>query len=264
MSPLKIASWNVNSLQARRAHVSDWLAKSKPDVLAAQETKTEDANFDTQAFEKLGYNVVFCGQKAYNGVAIFALGKPEDVLRQPAFPDSGDDKRVIAATVGGIRIINVYVVNGSEVGSEKYAYKLKWLKGLAAFLQDELARHPNCIVLGDFNVAPTDADVCDPAKWEGALLCSDKERAAYAELLQLGLVDTFRLFQHRPDETFSWWDYRGGGFNKNHGLRIDLILASAPLAETCITSAVDREPRGWDKPSDHTPVVATFAPPRTD
>lgn len=261
MSPLKIASWNVNSLQARRSHVLDWLAQAKVDVLAVQETKTEDANFGPEDFEKLGYKIVFCGQKAYNGVAILTPAEPEEVVYQPAFPDSGDDKRVIAATVNGIRIIDVYVVNGSEVGSEKYQYKLRWLRGLGEFLQGEIARHPNCIVLGDFNVAPTDADVHDPVKWQGSLLCSEKERMAFTQLLDLGFVDTFRLFQHPPGETFSWWDYRGGSFNKDHGLRIDLILASTPLAESCIKSTVDREPRAWDKPSDHTPVVATFVRP---
>ena len=236
-----------------------WLAQSKVDVLTLQEIKTGDVGFCKADIEKAGYHLVFCGQKTYNGVAIMASTAPQDVVCHPSFPNSGEEKRVIAATVGGVRIINVYVVNGSEVGSEKYRYKLKWLKGLTGFIKEELQNHPRCVVLGDFNIAPNDSDVHDPVKWRGHLLCSEEERAAFNDLLDIGLIDTYRLFQHAPEDTFSWWDYRGGSFNKNNGLRIDLILSSTALAEHCIESGIDRKPRGWDTPSDHTPVTATFA-----
>ena len=258
---LKVATWNVNSLQTRLPHVLKWLGSAAAaDILALQETKTEDAKFSTGEIEQAGYHPVFCGQKALNGVAILARSRPEDVVTDaglPQPPNGKEEKRVIAATVGGVRIINLYVVNGSEVGSQKYQYKLAWLEALCGFIEHELGRHRDCIVLGDFNIAPSDGDVHDPEQWRGRLLCSDAERAALKRLLALGLVDTFRLFEQTATR-FSWWDYRAGSFEKDRGLRIDLLLASAPLAERCCAAAIDRTPRTWERPSDHTPVTATF------
>ena len=253
---MKIASWNVNSLRVRLPQVLEWLADSSVDILALQETKTQDPDFPQQEIEEAGYKVVFSGQKTYNGVAILANTAPQDIITDIKGLDD-PQRRILAATVQGVRVINLYVVNGSEVGSEKFAYKLEWLKKVTAFIKQELKQHDKLVVLGDFNIAPDDRDVYDPDAWQGKILCSDEERAAYQKMLALGLTDTFRLFD-QEEGLFSWWDYRGGGFRRNHGLRIDLILASDGLSKKCKSSIIDQVPRAWERPSDHTPVVAEF------
>lgn len=254
---MKIATWNVNSLRVRLPHVLQWLAAAQPDILAVQETKTVDAQFPVEELAAAGYSAVFAGQKTYNGVAILSKTPATDVVTDiPNFDDP--QRRILAATVDGVRVVNLYVVNGAEVGSDKYAYKLDWLANVTAWLQQQAAAYPQLVVLGDFNIAPEDRDVHDPAAWAGQVLCSDAERAALQAIQSLGLQDTFRLFT-QADKSFSWWDYRAGGFRRNHGLRIDLILASQALAERCQACVIDREPRTWEKPSDHTPVIAEFA-----
>ena len=253
---MRIASWNVNSLRARLDHVQRWLNDSAPDVLALQETKVEDSGFPRAELEALGYTLTISGQKTYNGVAILSRTPPLSVTTDnPFFTDP--QRRILGVDFGDLYVLDVYVPNGSEVGSEKYAYKLEWLASLVQWVETLLVRHPSLVLLGDFNIAPDDRDVHDPAAWHEKILCSTPERDAYRALLDLGLVDTFRSFEAEGGH-FSWWDYRAGGYRRNHGLRIDLILASNALAMRCQTSRVAREPRGWDKPSDHAPVVAEF------
>jgi exodeoxyribonuclease-3 len=252
----RVASWNVNSLRVRLPALATWLAANPVDVIGLQETKLTDENFPSADIEALGYHVVRCGQKTYNGVALLSRAPLEAVcIEFPGFDDP--QRRVLAATSNGIRYINLYVPNGQSVGSEKYAYKLRWLEALHGFLREELATHPRVIVMGDFNIAPDDRDVHDPAAWAGQVLCSPPERDALARLLDLGLVDTFRLFE-QPAGIFSWWDYRAAGFRRNLGLRIDLLLASSALAPLCRESLVDTAPRRAERPSDHAPVVASF------
>ena len=253
---MKIATWNVNSMKVRLPHVVEWLQNHEPDVLVLQEIKQLTENFPTEALQEIGYNSIVSGQKTYNGVAVISKSPATDPVTD--FPDLDDpQRRILASTVDGVRIIDLYIPNGSEVGSEKYDYKLNWLKSLRNFLEAEMQRHENVVVLGDFNIAPADADVYDPEKWGDAILCSPPERAALGELFKLGLTDVFRKFEH-PDGTFSWWDYRAAGFRRNAGLRIDLILTSNSMTERCKASYVDKEPRAWERPSDHAPVVAEF------
>ncbi len=254
---MKIASWNVNSLRVRLPQVLEWLDETKVDVLALQETKTQDPEFPQEDIEAAGYQVVFSGQKTYNGVAILAKIKPQDLITDIENLDD-PQRRIIIATVGDVRIINLYVVNGSEVGSEKFAYKLNWIDKVTAHIKKEMKTYKKVVVLGDFNIAPDDRDVHDPDRWKDKILCSDEERQAYENMLSLGLADTFRQFE-QEEKLFSWWDYRGGGFRRNHGLRIDLILASKILNEKCKSSIIDKTPRSWERPSDHTPVVAEFS-----
>lgn len=253
---MKIASWNVNSLRVRLPQVLQWLEENPIDVLAIQETKTQDPDFPIEDIETAGYKAVFSGQKTYNGVAILAKTTPKEIITDIKNLDD-PQRRILAATIRGVRVINLYVVNGSEVGSEKFAYKLNWLEKVTAFIKQELKTHKKLVVLGDFNIAPDDRDVHDPEIWQGKILCSEEERYAYQELLALGLTDTFRQFD-QDEKLFSWWDYRGGGFRRNHGLRIDLILASQTLSAKCKSSIIDKTPRSWERPSDHTPVVAEF------
>ncbi|MGY1410612.1 MULTISPECIES: exodeoxyribonuclease III [unclassified Luteimonas] len=256
---MRIASWNVNSLNVRLPHLTQWLKSFAPDVVGLQETKIDDARFPDDALAALGYRSVFCGQKTYNGVAILArertLGEVQYGI--PGFED--EQQRVIAATVGDVRIVNLYVVNGQDVGTDKYAYKLRWLDAVHGWLADELQRHPRMVVLGDFNIAPDARDVHDPAVWnEHHILTSTAERAALARLQALGLHDAFRL---HSDEAgiFSWWDYRQAAFRRNLGLRIDLTLVSDALRAQAVESGVDREPRTWERPSDHAPAWVTLA-----
>ena len=254
---MKIATWNVNSLNVRLPHVIEWLNAASPDVLVLQEIKQVSEAFDAAAFRELGYEGVASGQKTYNGVAVISRSPPSDLVTDfPGFDDP--QRRILAATIDGVRVVNLYIPNGSSVGSDKYEYKLGWLAALRGFLEKELSTHERLVVLGDFNIAPEDRDVYDPVKWGDSILCSPAERAALKELLDLGLNDVFRQFD-QPDNTFSWWDYRAAGFRRNAGLRIDLILASESLARTCNASYVDREPRTWERPSDHAPVVAEFS-----
>jgi len=249
---MKIASWNVNSIRVRLEQVLDWLQAEQPDVLGLQEIKVPDDAFPMAAFEEAGYQCLVNGQKTYNGVALLTKQTSREPLADmPGFADA--QKRVIAATFGDCRVINLYVPNGESVGSEKYVYKLSWLQALHTWLAAELAAHEKLIVMGDFNIAPEDRDVHDPDEWRGKVLCSDAERAALGKLLELGLSDSFRLFD-QPETPFSWWDYRSGGFRRNNGLRIDLLLVSAGLAPLCKQSRIDREARAHDRPSDHAPV----------
>jgi exodeoxyribonuclease-3 len=253
---MKIATWNVNSLKVRLPHVLDWLAATQADVLCLQETKMEDKVFPYAELETAGYHAVHNGQKTYNGVAILARGALEDVRFDiPAFAD--EQKRVAAATVNGLRIVCAYMPNGQAVGSDKYEYKLRWLAALADYLREELQRWPRLALLGDYNIAPEDRDVHDPAAWKDQILCSKPERAAFRNLLGLGLTDAFRLFE-QADKIYSWWDYRQMGFRLNRGLRIDHILLSPPLAAECRACAIDKAPRKLERPSDHAPVMATI------
>ena len=253
---MKIATWNVNSMKVRLPHVLEWLDANEPDVLVLQEIKQVTEAFPSDELREAGYESLANGQKTYNGVAVIAKSAPQDpVLELPSFEDP--QRRVLATTVNDVRVVNLYVPNGQAVGSEKYDYKLGWLASLRDYLQDELARHERLVVLGDFNIAPKDEDVYDAEKWGDAILCSPKEREALGKLLDLGLTDVFRKFE-QPEKTFSWWDYRAAGFRRNAGLRIDLILTSEALTRSCSASYVDKEPRAWERPSDHAPVVAEF------
>ena len=253
---IRIATWNVNSLRVRLDHLRQWLAANPVDAIALQELKLPDEQFPREEIEALGFRAVHYGQKTYNGVAILARQQPADVVT--GIPGDDDpQRRVIAATVGGIRLVNVYVPNGQTPDSDKYVYKLAWLERLGAYLAGLLALHPRLLVAGDFNIAPEDRDVHDPAQWEGSVHVSAPERAALAKITSLGLADLFRRFE-QPPKSYSWWDYRMGAFRRNHGLRIDLMLASAALAARCTACTIDRSPRALERPSDHAPVTAVF------
>ncbi|RLA03731.1 MAG: exodeoxyribonuclease III [Gammaproteobacteria bacterium] len=253
---MKIATWNVNSLKVRLPHVLDWLATSQADILCLQETKTTDENFPLADIEAAGYHVVYSGQKTYNGVAIISKQPATDIVTDiPGLDDP--QRRILGATIGDVRVLDLYVVNGQEVGSEKYVHKLHWLEQVTAHISEQLQQHERFVVVGDFNIAPEDRDVYDPEAWHERILCSTPEREALQKIVDLGLTDTFRLFE-QEDKSYSWWDYRAAGFRRNRGLRIDLILASKPLADHCTACLIDKEPRKLERPSDHTPVVAEF------
>jgi len=253
---MKIATWNVNSIRVRLPQVQEWLKKNNPDVLCLQETKITDEEFPVALLRDAGYHAAYAGQKTYNGVATLSRTPAADVVG--TLPGaSGDQKRLLAATVSGVRVINVYVPNGEAVESEKYSYKLSWLEALEKFMVQEMKIHPRLVLLGDYNIAPEERDVHDPQRWEGHVLFSDPERAAFRRLTQLGMTDVFRRFD-QPEKSFSWWDYRAGGFQRNHGLRIDHILCSAALAAECSGCHIDIEPRKHERPSDHAPVIAEF------
>jgi exodeoxyribonuclease-3 len=253
---MKIATWNVNSLKVRLPQVLQWLADSPVDVLCLQETKLTDDKFPVAEIEAAGYQVAYSGQKTYNGVAILTRHPIADVVKNnPLLPD--EQQRIIAATIEGMRIVCAFVPNGQSVGSDKYEYTLRWLRALREWLAAELAAHPALALLGDYNIAPADRDVHDPAAWAGSVLVSEPERAAFQDLCRLDLADAFRLFE-QPDKLFSWWDYRQMAFRRNMGLRIDHILLSPPLAKRCTGCVIDKAPRKWEQPSDHTPVIATI------
>jgi exodeoxyribonuclease-3 len=254
---MKIATWNVNSLKVRLPQVLGWAAAEQPDVLALQETKTPDDTFPLAEIEADGYECVYSGQKTYNGVAVLSKTPATDPVTDiPSLDDP--QRRILAVTVDGVRVVNLYVVNGQEVGSEKFDYKLHWLEQVRAFLISELETHQHVVVLGDFNIAPEDRDVHDPERWRERILCSTPEREALGRILAAGFTDVFRAFD-QPEGSYSWWDYRAAAFRRNRGLRIDLILASEALAGKCTASRIDRGPRGNERPSDHTPVFAEFA-----
>ncbi|HYH85489.1 MAG TPA: exodeoxyribonuclease III [Pyrinomonadaceae bacterium] len=255
---VKIATWNVNSVLARLPLVLRWLEATRPDVLCLQEVKCTEERFPATELAELGYRAAVYGQPTYNGVATLALHEIEDVRR--GFPDDeeGSHARLLAAMVKGVRVVNVYVPNGQAVGTEKYKFKLDWLSRLRAFLDEEFWTDDEVLICGDFNVAPEDRDVHDPALWRGKILCSGPERAALGEVKGWGFTDAFRM-HNAESGNFSWWDYRAGSFQRNTGLRIDHIWVSGPLAERCKRVWIDREPRGWERPSDHTPVVAEFS-----
>jgi exodeoxyribonuclease-3 len=251
-----IATWNVNSLKVRLPHLLDWLARHRPDAICLQETKTEDAKFPAADLQAAGYQLAYSGQKTYNGVAILARTELSDI--QAGIPGFADEqKRVLAATVNGVRLVCAYVPNGQAVGSEKYSYKLAWLAAFERWLADEMKRYPALAVLGDYNIAPADEDVHDPKAWEGQVLCSAEERDAFQCLVALGLKDSFRLFPQAAG-SFSWWDYRMNAFKRKMGLRIDHVLLSPALATGCLRCEIDIEPRKLERPSDHAPVLAEF------
>ncbi|MEX0960552.1 MAG: exodeoxyribonuclease III [Burkholderiales bacterium] len=251
---MKLAAWNVNSLKVRLPQLVDWAARQLPDVVCLQETKLEDANFPVDSLREIGFHAAYAGQKTYNGVAILSRDPLTDVsVGLPGFED--EQKRVIAATLGGMRIVCVYVPNGQSVDSDKYQYKLRWLDAAAAWLGEELGRHERLAVLGDFNIAPDERDVHDPKAWEGQVLFSEPERAAFRRLLDAGLKDAFRLFD-QPEKSFTWWDYRMNAFRRKMGLRIDHILLSEPLAKRCKSVVIDIEQRKAERPSDHAPIIA--------
>jgi len=244
----------VNSLRVRLPHLLDWLGAAQPDVVCLQETKTEDKNFPLAEIQAAGYQAVYCGQKTYNGVAILARSALTDVQHGiPGFPD--DPKRVIAATVNGIRVLCLYAPNGQEPGSDKYAYKLRWYDALTRWLTNEVREKPKLAVLGDLNIAPEARDVHDAKRWEGKIHFSEPERAAFREVVNVGLKDAFRLFD-QPEKQFSWWDYRLNAFQRGWGLRIDHILLSPALVPKCTACTIDTEPRKRERPSDHAPVIA--------
>jgi exodeoxyribonuclease III len=254
---MKLATWNVNSLNVRLPHVLDWLRENPIDVLCLQETKQEDSKFPYDDLKNAGYFAVHAGQKTYNGVAILSKHEITEVTFGMAnFED--EQKRVISATIQGVRVVCVYIVNGQAVDSEKYEYKMRWLSALNIWLTGELQQYPNLVLLGDYNIAPEDRDCHDPAAWQGQILVSPREREHFQQLLQLGLHDSFRLFE-QPEKSFSWWDYRMMGFRRNFGMRIDHILVSDPLKQKCQSCIIDKVPRKLERPSDHTPVVLTLS-----
>jgi exodeoxyribonuclease-3 len=255
-STMQLVTWNVNSLKVRLPQVLKWLESNPVDVLCIQETKLTDDKFPQAEIEAAGYHVAFTGQKTYNGVAIVSRHPISDVQKNnPHFPD--EQQRLIAATIQGMRIICAYVPNGQALDSEKYPYKLSWLAALKIWVQEEMAKHTDFAILGDYNIAPKDEDVHDPAAWEGMNLVSPAERAALQELINLGLTDSFRLFP-QAEKSFTWWDYRQLGFRLNKGVRIDHILLSTSLTQRCTACVVDKIPRKWEQPSDHAPVIATL------
>lgn len=250
---MKIATWNVNSLKVRLPHVLDWLASNQPDVLCLQETKLQDEHFPIAEIAAAGYQTLYTGQRTYNGVALLSKQPgSEYIMGIPGLEDH--QKRVVSAMYGDIRIVCIYVPNGEKVGSEKYEYKLRWLSALRDWIRAMLTIHEKLVVLGDFNIAPEERDVHDPRVWEGQVLFSLPEREALKEVLNLGLVDSFRLFE-QPEKSYTWWDYRMMAFRRNMGLRIDHVLLSDELAKTCTACVIDKMPRKLERPSDHAPVM---------
>lgn len=253
---MKLATWNVNSLKVRLPQVLQWLTENPVDVLCIQETKLTDDKFPRAEIEAAGYHVAFTGQKTYNGVAILSRHPMTEIQKNnPLFED--EQQRIIAATINGIRVICAYMPNGQALDSEKFPYKLSWLDALHQWVKQQLPNYPQLALLGDYNIAPEDRDVHDPAAWQGMNLVSPAERAAMQNLVDLGLKDSFRLFE-QAEKSFSWWDYRQLGFRLNKGLRIDHILLSEPLSQRCSACIIDKTPRKWEQPSDHAPVVATL------
>ncbi len=254
---MKIATWNVNSILARLPHVTRWLAAALPDVLCIQETKCSDDKFPLLDLQATGYDCVIFGQQAYNGVAILSRAGCASVQRGYPGDEATSHSRLLAVDVAGVRVINVYVPNGQAVGSEKYHFKLEWLKRLREFLDQSYDPSSQVLICGDFNVAPEDRDVHDPRLWQNRVLCSEPERAALQQVKAWGFTDTFRLHNEEAGH-YSWWDYRAGAFRRNLGLRIDHVWASASLAARSKTTWIDKEPRAWERPSDHAPVIADF------
>lgn len=258
---LTLATWNVNSLKVRLPHLLDWLATHRVDIVCLQETKLVDENFPVADLAEAGYAAAFAGQKTYNGVALLTRREttPEAIDIVAALPGLDDpQKRLISATVGGIRVVCAYFPNGQSVGSEKYDYKLRWIAALNAWLRTELAQHLQVALAGDFNIAPEDRDVHDPKAWAGQVLFSEPEKQAFRDLIALGFVDSFRLFE-QPERSYTWWDYRMQAFRRKMGLRIDHVLLSTALAPHCTACSIDVEPRRREQPSDHAPVIATLS-----
>ena len=256
---MKLATWNINSLAVRLPQVLDWLAANPVDVLALQETKLVDEKFPRAEIEAAGYRVQWHGQKTYNGVALLSRADAQDVVKNiPRHVDT--QARVIAATVDGVRVICAYVPNGQAPGTDKFEYKMQWLRALRDWVEGELAIHPRLVLMGDYNIAPEDRDVFDPELWRGQILCTDEERTHFDKLIALGLHDAFRLFE-QPEKSWSWWDYRNLAFRRNQGLRIDHILVSEALRSAVSACAIDKLPRKNERPSDHAPVVVTLDAP---
>jgi exodeoxyribonuclease-3 len=258
---LTLATWNVNSLKVRLPHLLDWVATHRVDIVCLQETKLVDEFFPAAALAEAGYAAAFAGQKTYNGVALLTRREttPEASDVAVALPGLEDpQKRLIGATVGDIRVVCAYFPNGQSVGSEKYDYKLRWIAALNAWLRSELGQHPRLALAGDFNIAPEDRDVHDPKAWAGQVLFSEPEKQAFRDLIALGFVDSFRLFE-QPERSYTWWDYRMQAFRRKMGLRIDHVLLSAALAPHCTGCTIDVEPRRREQPSDHAPVIATLS-----
>lgn len=254
----KIATWNVNSLRARLTHVIDWLHATQPDLLALQETKVQDRDFPAEALKQAGYHTIFSGQKSYNGVAILSRHTRAEAVTTDIPGLDDPQRRILAATYGELRLLNLYVPNGQSPGSEKFHYKLDWLEQIRLYIASQLQQYPRLVVLGDFNIAPDERDVYDATKWRDKILCSDQERETLQQIYACGLKDSFRLFE-QPDGCFSWWDYRANAYPRNLGLRIDLILASDMLCKQAVSCHIDASPRGLERPSDHAPVIAEFA-----
>jgi len=258
---MKIASWNVNSLRVRLQHTLDWIEANQPDALCLQELKLPDTDFPSDAFTEIGYQSAFTGQKTYNGVATITKSELKNVvLDLPNFED--EQRRYVAGdltTESGqtLRLINVYVPNGQALDSDKFQYKRAWFAKLQQSIRDNLNQYDNVLLVGDFNITPSDLDVHDPAKWRGKIHCSDIERLMLQKLMSEGLFDTYRKF-NRDGDQFSWWDYRTSGYSRNEGLRIDLILASSSMLNNAESCLIDEAPRKLERPSDHTPVVANF------
>ncbi|HEX7639965.1 MAG TPA: exodeoxyribonuclease III [Burkholderiaceae bacterium] len=251
---MKLATWNVNSLSVRLPHLLDWLAATQPDAVVLQETKLVDEKFPHAELKAAGWSAEFFGQKTYNGVALLSREPATDIVRN--IPGHADEQaRVIAGTVAGVRIVGGYFPNGQAPGSEKFAYKMAWLEALHGWLEKELAQHPKLALMGDFNIAPEDRDVHDPALWAGQIHCTDEERGHFRALCGLGLHDAFRLFEQAP-KLWSWWDYRNLAFRRNQGLRIDHILVSEGLRGAVRACSIDKAPRTLERPSDHAPVIA--------
>jgi exodeoxyribonuclease-3 len=251
---MKLATWNVNSLTVRLPQVLDWLVANPVDVLALQELKLTDDKFPFDAFTQAGYSAQCFGQKTYNGVALLSRTPATEVVKNvPGFAD--DMARVISATVAGIRVVCAYVPNGQEPGSDKFEYKMSWLKGLRDWIRSELAKYPKLVLMGDFNITFDDTDVWDPVALKDTIHCTEEERYHLRALVALGLVDALRLFP-QPEKSYSWWDYRDFAFRRNHGLRIDHILVSSALKSSVTACSIDKAPRKNERPSDHAPVVA--------
>ena len=255
---MRIASWNLNSVRAREARLLAWLARKQPELVCLQELKAANDDFPSAALEALGYQAAVHGQRTYNGVAILSREPLAEV--EKGFRDGDDDAqaRVISARVSGIRVVCAYFPNGGEVGSEKFRYKLRWMERMRGYLERTLEKGESAVLCGDFNVAPEDRDVARPEEWKESVLCHPEARAALARIADLGLEDTFRK-HHSEGGHYSWWDYRMLGFPKNNGLRIDHIFATEPLAARCSSAEIDRNERKGKQPSDHAPVLATFA-----
>jgi len=252
---IKIASWNVNSLRVRLPQLTEWAALHQPDIIALQEIKLPEEQFPHDAMADLGYDSVFLGQKTYNGVAILTRSAPQEILQElPGLSDDPLQRRAIAVTCHGLRIINVYVPNGESLLSPKFTYKLTWLKALRNFLEAQMQHYEHVLVMGDFNIAPSDVDVYDPQAWQGHVLVSAAERDALAEILQMGFFDIYRALNIDTTE-FTWWDYRAGAFYKNRGLRIDHFLGNQSVLKQCLRCFVDKDARAWTRPSDHAPIL---------
>ena len=252
----QIATWNVNSLRIRLSRVLEWLESTRPDILALQETKLTDDSFPRDEFCTAGYQAIYSGQKTYNGVATLSKTSASNIIKDlPGYADP--QRRVLCANFNGLAVLNLYVPNGAEIGSDKYTYKLEWFSHLHTYIQELLKNNRRVIILGDFNIAPEDQDVHDPLEWQGKVLVSEPERAEFRRLLSHGLKDSFRLFEQAAD-SYSWWDYRAASFQRNRGLRIDHILVNTALAENCVGCRIDKSPRSLERPSDHVPVIAEF------